>query len=175
MRYIIEFGFAYYTSSYLDCDDKFLAAEPLLSAYNRRKQGLEMPEGLVFCQIDELAIAGHDGEIDIKYSPRKIEMADTSDLSDFGEKEETVRVKCLTLDSWLAQYRDEGFTEKIDYLNVCVNGNAADPIFESFSFEPRPEFIMIRQPEFPENSIKQMERHGYRIYLCGGAVTGVKC
>ena len=175
MRHIIEFGFAYYTSSFLDCEDKFLAAEPLLSAYNGRKQGLEMPEGLVFCHIDELAIAGHDGEIDIKYSPRKIEMADTSDLHDFGEKEEVVRVKCLTLDSWLAQYRDEGFTEKIDYLNVCVNGNAADPIFESFSFNPRPEFIMIRQPEFPENSIKQMERHGYRIYLCGGAVTGVRC
>ena len=169
MRHIIGFGYASYSSSYGSGGDKLLAAEPLRDMYPEIEEA-----GTAFFQLDPIAISGHDGYMDIRFNPNDLEHSCTH-----GEFYEEVcrikRVRCLTLDTWISRYADQGFTERIDILNCVVNGNAADPIFEAFSFNPQPEFIMIRQPEFPEKSIKRMERHGYRIYLCGGAVMGVKC
>ena len=145
-----------------------LAAEPLLSLYSH----IEIPEGLDFFQLDEIAITGHDGVCEIAFNPLELEHADTSNIDEF---EKTQVVNCLTLDSWLARYSEQGFTARIDILNCVLNGNAADPIFEKFSFNPRPEFIMIRQPYYPDAAIGRMKSHNYKIYACGGAVMGVRC
>ena len=75
-----------------------LAAEPLLSLYSH----IEIPEGLDFFQLDEIAITGHDGVCEIAFNPLELEHADTSDKAGF---EKTRIVDCLTLDSWLARYQ----------------------------------------------------------------------
>ena len=168
MRNIVEFGFASYSTSFHRDGDKMLAAEPLSGLYPH----IEIPEGLDFFQLDEIAIAGHDGVCEIAFNRSELEHADTSDKTGF---EKTQLVNCLTLDSWLARYSEQGFTARIDIMNCVLNGNAADRIFESFSFNPRPEFIMIRQPHYPDAAIEKMKNEGYKIYACGGAIMGVRC
>ena len=67
---------------------------------------------------------------------------------------------------------------QIDLLNVCLNGSDADPIFEEFSFDVRPDLIVIRQHQLAERSIERMEKHGYRVQIMsfGAAiVVGSKC
>ena len=171
MRNIVEFGYGHYSTSFCQKGDRLLAAEPLLDLYEKHLE-IYRPEGFSFFQLDKIAIAGHDGVCEIAFNPSELEHADTSDKSGF---QQTQLVNCVTLDSWLARYSEQGFTARIDIMNCVLNGNTADPIFKSFSFNPRPEFIMIRQPHYPDTAIEKMKNQGYKIYACGGAVMGVRC
>ena len=169
-RNIVEFGYGSYSTSFCRDDDKLLAAEPLLGAYPE----VEKPEGLSFFQLDNIAIAGYDGVCDICFNSHELGLACTPlGVSEWGSDENNKRltVECLMLDSWLARYSEHGFTERIDIMNCVLNGNA-DPIFENFSFEPSPEFIMIRQSGYPDIALDRMQAHGYRCFACGGAIMG---
>jgi len=160
----------------------FLAAEPLLSEYNKQGDFFNPPDTLSFCQVDEVAIAGYDGEMDIRYISNDLQHGETTgefDMEWWAKQSNgeilTKRVKCLTLDSWFALYSHYGFTSQIDNLSISFNGNAADSIFEAWSFNPRPRLIVIRQPPIPLKAIKKMELHNYEVHLCNGNVIGFKC
>ena len=165
-RNIIEFGFAYYSTSFHREHDQMIAAEPLAGLY----ENIEVPEDLDFFNLDEIAIADFDGTCTIHFDPNELEHAA---LVTFEELPEARDVPCLTLDSWIAGYADQGFTERIDILNCVLNCDSGS-VFRGFSFDPRPEFIMIRQPGFPDEAINIMKSNNYQIYACGGAVIGIR-
>lgn len=165
-RNIVEFGFAYYSTSFHLEGDKMIAAEPLAGLY----ENLEVPEDLDFFNLDEIAIADFDGTCTIHFDPNELEHAA---LVTFEELPQAREIPCLTLDSWLSHYADQGFTERIDVLNCVLNCDSG-PVFRGFYFDPRPEFIMIRQPGFPDEAIDIMKSNDYQVYACGGAVIGIR-
>ena len=165
-RNIVEFGFAYYSTSFHLEHDQMIAAEPLAGLY----ENIEVPEDLDFFNLDEIAITDFDGTCTIHFDPNELEHAA---LVTFEELPQARDIPCLTLDSWILQYADQGFTERIDILNCVLNCDSG-PVFRGFSFNPRPEFIMIRQPGFPDEAINIMKTNGYLIYACGGAVIGIR-
>lgn len=165
-RNIVEFGFAYYSTSFHLEGDKMIAAEPLAGLY----ENIEVPEDLDFFNLDEIAIADFDGTCTIHFDPNELEHAA---LVTYEELPQARDIPCLTLDSWISGYADHGFTERIDILNCVLNCDSG-PVFRGFSFNPRPEFIMIRQPGFPDEAINIMKANGYQIYACGGAVIGIR-
>ena len=165
-RNIVEFGFAYYSTSFHLEHDQMIAAEPLAGLY----ENIEVPEDLDFFNLDEIAITDFDGTCTIHFDPNELEHAA---LVTFEELPQARDIPCLTLDSWIAGYADQGFTERIDILNCVLNCDSG-PVFRGFSFNPRPEFIMIRQPGFPDEAINIMKANGYLIYACGGAVIGIR-
>lgn len=165
-RNIVEFGFAYYSTSFHLEGDKMIAAEPLAGLY----ENIEVPEDLDFFNLDEIAITDFDGTCTIHFDPNELEHAA---LVTYEELPQARDIPCLTLDSWIAGYADQGFTERIDILNCVLNCDSG-PVFRGFAFNPRPEFIMIRQPGFPDEAINIMKANGYQIYACGGAVIGIR-
>ena len=168
-RNIVEFGFGHYSTSRPEAGDRLLAAEPLVPLHSE----VEMYPYLDFFSLDEIAVMGYDGECDIHYNPSDI-LHSTCDPADLPTKEfgDIKRVNCLTLDSWLARYAEQGFTERIDIMNVVLNSNA-DVIFDCFSFNPRPEFIIIGQPGYPDKTVRKMREIGYRVYDAGSKVVGI--
>ena len=168
-RNIIEFGFGHYSSSRPEPGDKLLAAEPLVGLHAR----VEVHPDLEFFHLDEIAIMGYNGHCDIHYNLEDI-LHSTCDPACLPLRrfEEKVRVPCLTLDTWIDRYAHEGFRDRIDVLNVVLNHNS-DDIFDGFSFNPKPEFIMLGHPNYPERTIERMKSIGYKIYHAGGKVVAI--
>ena len=174
-RNIIEFGYGYHSTSFCKDGDNFLGAEPLLGLYPE----IYEPAGvsLNFFKVDEIAIAGHEGVCDIYLSDDSLEEGFTPlGLGDWQHPSHSKArsVPCLTLDSWISRYNKQGFTERIDCINCILNGNTADVIFEKFSFNPRPEVIMIRQHIFPQRTFERMEKLGYKCFTSGSWGIGIE-
>ena len=175
-RNIVEFGYSDHSTSLCREGDQLLGAEPLLSSYDY----IYKPEGvsLDFFKVDEIAIAGHDGVCDIHFESNNLGSAFTplsSAVWNPNESQKTLSIPCITLDTWLSRYGDQGFTERIDCMNCVLNGNTADAIFENFSFTPRPEVIIIRQHAFPELAFERMRQHGYKLYRSGDFGFSIHC
>ncbi len=168
-RNIIEFGFGHYSTSRPEAGDRLLAAEPLVPLHIK----VEMSPYLDFFRLDEIAVMGYDGKCDIHYNRSDI-LHSTCDPAELPTKQfgDIKRVNCLTLDSWIAHYAAQGFTERIDIMNVVLNSNA-DDIFDSFSFNPRPGFIIIGQPGYPEKTADKMRALNYKVYDAGSKVVGI--
>ena len=173
MRNIIEFGYGDHSTSLVRNGDNLLGAEPLLSLFLE----IHKPEvTLNFFHVDEIAIADHDGHCDLHQLGDSLEEGYTPlGATDWEQaRHRKRRVPCLTLDSWLAQYSDQGFTERIDCINCVLNGNTADVIFEQFSFNPRPKVIMIRQHLLPRRTLERMEGLGYNCFTSGSWGIGIE-
>ena len=168
---ILEFGYGCRSTSYCEDGDNLLGAEPVLSYYPE----VELPEAsLNFFHVDEIAIADKDGFCDIQFNLNDLEHAFTPLRGRRGKRRsKLISVPCLTLDSWIAKYKKVGFTERIDCINCVVNGNVADSIFAEFSFNPRPEVIMIRQGEFPEKAFEILKAQNYKVYTSGSWGCGI--
>ena len=173
-KHIIEFGYGTHSTALCKDGDNLIAAEPLLNFFPE----IHRPTvDLNFFHLDEIAIADQDGVCDIYFSLNDLETGFTplssSDWHLPGELQKH-RVTCLTLDSWISRYDEQGFTKRIDCINCVLNGNTADVIFSKFSFNPRPEVIMIRQHIFPERTFERMEQLGYKCFTSGTWGVGIE-
>ena len=170
-RNIIEFGYGCRSTSYCEDGDNLLGAEPVLSYYPE----VEAPEAsLNFFHLDEIAIADEDGFCDIEFNEDQYEHAFTPIKGPrSNRRNQIISVPCLKLDSWIARYSEFGYTDRIDCINCVLNGNTADAIFAAFSFNPRPEVVMIRQGEFPEKAFEVLKAQNYKVYTSGSWGCGV--
>ena len=174
MRNILEFGYGDHSTAFCKDGDNLLGSEPLLSLFAE----IHKPEVVLnFFQVDEIALANYDGVCDLHVRDDSLEEGFTPlGTTDWEPplRSRKRRVPCLTLDSWLARYSEQGFTDRIDCINCTLNGNTADIIFENFSFEPRPEVIMIRQHLLPRRTLERMEGLGYNCFTSGSWGIGIE-
>ena len=85
-RNIIEFGYGNGSSSRCEDGDNLLASEPMLDYYPE----VYLPDAdLNFFKLDSIAIAGYDGECEIKFNKDDIEHA----LTPFQESVAPVEIK----------------------------------------------------------------------------------
>lgn len=125
--------------------------------------------------IDKIAIMDYDGVCGMFFDLGGLIYARFDKRG--KEHMESRKVPCLMLDSWISKYADEGFTERIDFLNCVVNCDFGS-ILDGFSFKPKPVVIMIRHPSgigYPTRAIDTMERHGYFVSGCRTSFVGVRC
>lgn len=164
-RNIIEFGFGNRSTSNAKKGDRLIAAEPLVNLYDN----IQIPEGLDFFVLDEIAITGYNGVCNIYYQEKELAAA-TVDYRKCSQKS----VECLSLDSWITRYEEQGFTDRIDFLNCVLNCGITSDIFTNFSFNPPPKFIRIRNNGHPKAVIDKLCYHGYNLYSFDDTVIAIR-
>lgn len=86
---------------------------------------------------------------------------DLADNSDFIEK--TYKVKCMTLDMLIDNYKHKGF-EKIDYLKIDAEGHETN-ILDAYSWKIKPSFIKIEHAHIDDIYARSLlEAQGYLVY-----------
>lgn len=75
-----------------------------------------------------------------------------------------LKQKCLTLDSWLGKYKEQGFLEKIDLMYICASCDVP-PILHAFSFSVKPKRIVMKIPyALNAKDLQEFEKHGYTVW-----------
>ena len=167
---IIDIGYISH-KGWLDTktNDQVLAAEPLIELYEVEKK--IKPPQVKFFQLDAIAISDYDGNIDIAYNlDESFDQASThGHICSSGQYKK--KVKCLALNTWISNYKNYGFTERIDILSIVVNGYAAYPMLNAFDFMVYPEVISIGQHEYHNELIELLKKHNYIVSRHGSTIT----
>lgn len=184
-RRIVEFGCG--QKSYVDFQegDVYLTCDPYLDILKNQNNFIYAPN-FVTAFEDNIGLSEKSGTFQFtsqnevenehklywgvgwqsKYHNYKIPpwLRETSRDSGITMKTEKKRIRCLTLDEWLAGYEQYGFLDSIDFM-YCNMPIGVKPILEAFSFCVKPKVILISSGDTMDTNL--FKEHGYTLIKSG--------
>lgn len=162
MRRIVEIGIANYSGIHFKQGDVYLGCDANLSLYQEQDDYTPPPD-FVTSVVREVAIIDrpHVESVIFSYPQNNLHCGQIDARSGRGWRRR--HVKAQTLDAFLQDHSELGFTERIDYLHIPTS-EPIDKILRGFSFRVKPRVVWGHYMRDRPSVVRLFERLGYTVY-----------